>query len=618
MRKSFSPVVSSLLLLLLPGWGLALQVQTTADFFNDSTLQEIRLTMAPADWTAIHENYLGNGYYPCDLQWNNITLPRIGIRSRGSQSRSPIKPSIGLDFGKYVSGQQFLGLKTLVLRNLNQDSTMMHERLAESVFARLGLPHSREAHARLYVNGEYVGVYLIVENLDTRFLQTQLGDDTGYLYDYTIRLGFRFNYLGPDPATYTAIFGAKTHTEDPDIPGLIDTIRLINDTPDADFYRVVSPLVDLDDFVAHSAAEQALAQSDGLLGLSAMNNFYLYRWGPTRRAMFLVWDQDGAFYGGDWSVWRGTQENVLLRRALNVPRLRKLYTDTLRNAAAAFGSGVGGWLATEIDRIDNQIHQAMVEDQFKLCRKTDGIGLCTVEEYQRDVDDLRGFARDRAAFILKELNTDGAPGPVTLSPGSITNVASGDMPVTAGSLARIRLALPVTPVSYATAYPLPLTLGGVSVNTSTGPAPLLEVGPHGIIFVVPPDLTCAPQPVSISVGGASSNVVMADVMPTAGGIFGMTHASGLLISATAPAAAGEIAVLYATGAWAGWMAPTKTVQVVVAGKPARILWMGVAPGLIGIEQFNIEIPSGIPPGDVPVVITLDSEPGTPFLMRLSQ
>lgn len=615
MRKSFSPVVSSLLLLLIRGWELALQAQTTTEFFNDSTLQEIRLTMAPADWTALHENYLDNGYYPCDFQWNNITLPRTGIRSQGSSS--PVKPGLGLDFGEYVSGQQFFGLKTLILRNLSQDSTMMREHLAESVFARLGLPHSREAHARLYVNGEYAGVYLLLENIDTRFLQTQLGDDTGYLYDYTLRPGFRLNWLGPDPAAYTAIFGAKTHPEDPDIPGLIETLRLVNETPDADFYRVVSPVVDLDDFVAHCAAEQALAQSEGLLGLSAMNNFYLYRWGPTRQAMFLVWDQDGAFYASDWSVWQGTQENVLLRRALNVPRLHKLYTDTLRNAATTFGRGAGGWLATEIDRIDNQIHQAMVEDQYKLCRKPDGIGPCTAGEYARDLDGLRGFAHDRAAFILKELDTDAAPGPVRLIPGCITNIASGEMPVTAGSLARIRLALPVTQVSHATAYPLPVMLGGVSVNTSTGPAPLLEVGPQGIIFVVPPDLTCAPQPVSVSVDDASSNIVMADVMPTAGGIFGMTHASGLLISATEPATAGETAILYATGAWSGWAVPTKTVQVMVAGKPARILWLGTAPGLIGIEQFNIEIPSGIPPGDVPVVITLDSEPGTPFLMRLS-
>ncbi len=610
MRIRFSSVAS--LLLLLP-WGLALQAQTTADFFNDTVLQDVRLTMAPADWQSLHDKYMENGYYPCDFQWNGITLPRTGIRSRGTQSRSPIKPSIGLDFGKYVSSQRFLGLKTLILRNLNQDASMMRERLAEATFAKLGLPHSREAHARLFVNGEYVGVYLLVEAIDARFLQTQLGDDTGYLYDYTLRSNFRFDYLGPDPATYVpAIFDPKTHSDDPDTAGLIEMFRLVNQSPDAEFYRLVSPVVDLDDFVAHAAAEQALAQWDGLLGVSGMNNFYLYRWGPTRQALFLVWDQDGAFDSIERSVWEGTDANILLRRALTVPRLRKLYTDTLRSTAGVFG-GQDGWLEREVNRIDAQIHDAVVADPVRLCRMPDGIGPCPLDEYTRSIAFLRGFAHDRATLILKELGPETAPGPVSLAPGCITNVASGGMPVTAGSLARINATLPVTTTSHATAYPLPTVLDSVSVSTSAGLAPLLEVGPKGIVFLVPPALSCAPQPVHVTVGESDSNTIMADVMPTAGGIFGFTHAQGLLVTTAAPAAPGEIVVAYATGVWPGSTAsPPKTVQMFVGGVPANVLWMGTAPGLVGVEQFNFVVPATTVSGDVPVVLTLDSEPGTAF------
>ncbi|OUC12199.1 MAG: hypothetical protein B0A82_23745, partial [Alkalinema sp. CACIAM 70d] len=157
--------------------------QTLDDFFNGEALQEVRIGMAPADWASIKEKYLENNYYRCDFEWKGFRVEGIGMRSRGSQSRSPIKPSIGLDFGRYTSSQRFLGLKTLVLRNLNQDASMMHERLAESLFRRAGLVASREAHARLYVNGEYVGVYLLVEPVDEHMLRTRVGEDSGYLYE---------------------------------------------------------------------------------------------------------------------------------------------------------------------------------------------------------------------------------------------------------------------------------------------------------------------------------------------------------------------------------------------------------------------------------------------------
>jgi uncharacterized protein (TIGR03437 family) len=571
--------------------------------------------MTPSDWLTIHDRYRENTYYPCDFEWKNIVLPNVGIRSRGSQSRSPIKPSIGLDFGKFTSGQRFLGLKSLILRNLNQDASMMHERLAESLFARLGLPHSRESHARLYVNGEYAGVYLVVEAIDSRFLQTQVGEDTGYLYDYTLLSGFRFQYLGADPALYVpAIFDPKTHADDPDTEGLVETIRLVNEASDDEFSSVVSPRIDLNDFVAHVAAEQALAQWDGLMGINGMNNFYLYRWSRSRQAMFFVWDQDGAFTSLDWSIWQGTQENVLMRRALNVPQLRTLYLDMIGGAADAMGA-TGGWLAQEIDRVYSQIRDSVYEDAFKLCRGADDIVPCTNEEFEQEVVRLRDFAANRAAILTAEADADRQTyrPPIHLKPDSLTNLGSGDMAVTAGSLARIRLSLPLSETISA-AIPLPAELAGVIVKTAAGPAQLIEAGPDGIVFVVPEELSCAPQPLLVSVQDKPSNSILADVMPTASGIFGVIHADGRIVTAQSPAQAGEWLSVYATGVWPGQMAsPPKPVQVLLHGEPVAIQWMGRAPGFTAMQQINIQVPEGIgPSAAVPLLITMDSEPGKRF------
>ena len=64
-----------------------------------------------------------------------------------------------MDFDRYTSDQKFLGLKSFVLRNNTQDASNMHERLSMLLFRRLGLPASREAHTKLYINNEYAGLY---------------------------------------------------------------------------------------------------------------------------------------------------------------------------------------------------------------------------------------------------------------------------------------------------------------------------------------------------------------------------------------------------------------------------------------------------------------------------
>jgi len=85
--------ISALALLLL---GLAApygSAQTVADLFDDQHVHDIRLDVDPADWETLRDNYLLDTYYPATFNWNGRTLPNIGIRSRGSGSRSPEKPN---------------------------------------------------------------------------------------------------------------------------------------------------------------------------------------------------------------------------------------------------------------------------------------------------------------------------------------------------------------------------------------------------------------------------------------------------------------------------------------------------------------------------------------------
>jgi spore coat protein CotH len=87
-----------------------------------------------------------------------MPLPEVSIRSRGKGSRSGVKPSLKVEFDYYDSRQNFVGLKTVVLRANTQDASMMHERVSMELMRKMGLPVPRETHTKLYVNGEYVGI----------------------------------------------------------------------------------------------------------------------------------------------------------------------------------------------------------------------------------------------------------------------------------------------------------------------------------------------------------------------------------------------------------------------------------------------------------------------------
>jgi uncharacterized protein (TIGR03437 family) len=84
-----------------------------------------------------------------------------------------------------------------------------------------------------------------------------------------------------------------------------------------------------------------------------------------------------------------------------------------------------------------------------------------------------------------------------------------------------------------------------------------------------------------------------------------------LVSPANPLARGGIAVLWGTGLGevtprvaAGAAAPAAgattvaRAEVTVGGRPARVLYCGLAPGFAGLYQINIEIPADAPLGDM--------------------
>jgi spore coat protein H len=389
------------LLVLLLSCSAPAFAQTSDDLFNPDALQRIDLWLNSADWAKLKAAFQENTYYPADVTWNGQTVRNVGIRSRGLGTRSSTKPGLRVDFDRYSTGQQFLGLKSFVLDNLTQDRTGIKETVAMRFFTRLGIPAPRETHARLYVNGAYAGLYGLVESVDKTMMGRvfgSIGDNVqndGYLFEYNYVLGsaWRFTYDGADLAPYKARFDIKTnesHAESQIWGPLEEVIRLANSTDSASFDQTIGPRIDLPAFVRYIAAQNFIAENDGFNGYDGMNNFYLYRLENSTRHVFISWDEDNAFLQPDFGITTRNDENVLTRKTLGVSQYGSQYYSVLSEAA----SSAADWMRQEMQRQFEMINAAMTEDTLKPYSNAD---------YQADRETLLAFPDARVTYVRCEV-----------------------------------------------------------------------------------------------------------------------------------------------------------------------------------------------------------------------
>ena len=122
------------------------------------------------------------------------------------------------------------------------------------------------------------------------------------------------------------------------------------------------------------------------------------------------------------------------------------------------------------------------------------------------------------------------------------------------------------------------------------------------------------------VNGAPSNIQFANVNTYSPDVFmispalgAITHVDGSLVSATSPAAANEVVVVYATGlgpvggamvtgnpASSTSLQPTtpQPATATLGNVPATVSFSGLTPGFTGLYQVNLQIPANAPAGSL--------------------
>jgi uncharacterized protein (TIGR03437 family) len=195
----------------------------------------------------------------------------------------------------------------------------------------------------------------------------------------------------------------------------------------------------------------------------------------------------------------------------------------------------------------------------------------------------------------------------------VENAASGAAGVAAGSLVSIE-GLNLAGGHGSQGSPQgdwPYSLGGVSVGLGGTPLQLFFVSDTKIGVYAPADLAdgAAALTVTTPSGNATATVNVAALQPA---IFpGGVLLAGTPASATTTAVhAGDYIEIYGTGlgpttSYLGLQQTVTIPTVFVGPTPAAILFSGLAPGFLGLNQVDVKVPSGLAPGPQPVMISVN-------------
>jgi uncharacterized protein (TIGR03437 family) len=218
---------------------------------------------------------------------------------------------------------------------------------------------------------------------------------------------------------------------------------------------------------------------------------------------------------------------------------------------------------------------------------------------------------------------------LTLDPTGIANTASSALftaSIAPGQLLTLYGAAGSTLANGAARdASFPTILNGVQVKINGISAPILEVNECGarpcITVMVPYEIQGLYVQIQAISGGKSSNTIVGFAGSSAPGLFtipagGVGHVAAQHVSNFAavttsnPAEIGETIAVYLTGL--GGMSPAvgdaapgpsvlanavESVWAFIGGVQAAVSFAGLTPGVIGLAQINLVVPSGVTPGD---------------------
>jgi len=340
------------LILLSPLAVFAQNTKPARAFFDKKTIGEMRLTLPAKNWNDALDSMrlYGEGMMPGSISIDGMKYDGVGVRFRGNNSyqtgvkRNPFQ--IKLNHTNREQNHQ--GNTSVKLSSALRDPSLVREVLFHDIAAKY-MPSPQASYTKLYVNDEYVGVFINLESVDGQFLRTHYGSDDRPLF----KAGVDYKPEGVPAACKQNIFGSLEFEDDVDCyrqnfemksdRGWLDLqglTRTLNREP-----AKIESVLDVDRVLWMLALNNVMVNLSSYSGARSVN-YYLYQ-DNHGRFQPVHWDLNLSF-GSMKNTGRGSDLDLrslqrldpllhadnnlkpLVKQLLSDPLYRKIYLSHIR------------------------------------------------------------------------------------------------------------------------------------------------------------------------------------------------------------------------------------------------------------------------------------------------
>jgi spore coat protein H len=296
--------------------------------FSQNAVRNYEMEVDPQAWDEINQNAYLEQYIEGTLRFEGKIIEHVGIRFKGFRgslyncfdfdetghatkrtcSRLPIK----LGFDAYDDEGRFYGLKKLNFHVMRNDRSMMHDRVSYFVFRAFGVAAPRAVHATLSVNGEPLGLFALIEEVDGRFARHAFDEGgEGNLYKE------RWPALSTDGEYFAS--GLESNRDLPDVSAMQELAEALTGATDETIEAILREHTNFDALMRYFAVDRALNHWDGPLAFRCQpasavpplppevleaqtpplgwetcqnKNFYWYEEAESGRVQIVPWDLD--------------------------------------------------------------------------------------------------------------------------------------------------------------------------------------------------------------------------------------------------------------------------------------------------------------------------------------
>ncbi|MFO0575546.1 MAG: CotH kinase family protein [Polyangia bacterium] len=375
--------------------GIALH-PAPAQLYDEGQVLDFKLTFSSEQWAmfqAIHNNPPPSDqrdsytkvYVHCGFEALGVKFEDAACRPKGNPDywKDEKKAQFVVKFDHWNKDGRFLTLRRLNLEAAPFVMAPVRDRLGMWLMRQAGLDAPRVNHARVYLNGALLGLYMNVEQIDKEFIQSHFTKSKGNLYS-------QGQYL-------------ETNTSIHDTSRLTTLLDLVQDEPPtgdhARFFTQIDQLMDLRVLLAQTAAEVVLPTGDNFS--NGGTNFFYYDDPATARFILLPWDLDtiadpelAPASANPYSFWGasslGLKPNKLLQLLYQNPAWKSEFESNL----VRLRDTVYSKLPAYAESVCAQIRGDVLKDPN---------AYAPIEDFDRDCAYIKKHVADRTAYLTQTL-----------------------------------------------------------------------------------------------------------------------------------------------------------------------------------------------------------------------